>query len=124
MQIVGEAHERLGNSVSEVPIRVKVEGADTVDLGLVDLPGFRAYAKDAAMQDLAHKIDKLVHKFMEDENNVMLCVEEAGDAAGLSRLESVCRFECAWGSYGLLAAVGSLRPPSKLCVCVCGCICI
>lgn len=82
MQLVGAAHESLGNDVTEVPIRVKVEGDETVDLGLVDLPGFRSYAKDAKMQVLVTKIDKLVNKFMADENNVMLCVEEAGDAAG------------------------------------------
>lgn len=86
MEIVGEAHEKLGTSVSEIPIRVKVEGADTVDLGLVDLPGFRAYAKDLAKQELSVKIDKLVQKFMQDENNVMICVEEAGDAAGFATL--------------------------------------
>mmetsp|Transcript_74914 Transcript_74914/g.242197 ORF Transcript_74914/g.242197 Transcript_74914/m.242197 type:complete len:728 (+) Transcript_74914:81-2264(+) len=86
MQLVGQAHEKLGTNVSEVPIRVKVEGADTVDLGLVDLPGFRAYAKDPMMQELCMKIEKLVHKFMQDENNVMLCVEEAGDAAGFATL--------------------------------------
>jgi len=86
MHLVGQAHESLGNSVTEVPIRVKVEGADCTDLGVVDLPGFRAYAKDAAMQELSTKIDRLVLKFMNDENNVMLCVEEAGDAAGFSTL--------------------------------------
>lgn len=86
MQIVGMAHEALGNNVTEAPIRVKVEGADCTDLGLVDLPGFRSYAKDAQMQELSTKIDRLVQKFMQDENNVMLCVEEAGDNAGYSTL--------------------------------------
>eukprot|EP00928_Gymnodinium_smaydae_P052964 TRINITY_DN37078_c0_g1_i1.p1 TRINITY_DN37078_c0_g1~~TRINITY_DN37078_c0_g1_i1.p1 ORF type:complete len:730 (+),score=216.91 TRINITY_DN37078_c0_g1_i1:87-2276(+) len=86
MKLVGQAHESLGNDVSEVPIRVKVEGKDCVDLGLVDLPGFRSYAKDAAMQELSRKIEKLVQKFMNDENNVMICVEEAGDAAGFGTL--------------------------------------
>lgn len=86
MAIVGQSHESLGNDVSETPVRVKVEGADCTDLGLVDLPGFRSYAKDTAMQTLSAKIDKLVHKFMCDDNNVMLCVEEAGDAAGFSTL--------------------------------------
>jgi len=86
MEIVGAAHEELGNSVTEVPIRVKVEGEDCTDLGLVDLPGFRSYAKDAAMQALSLKIDQLVLKFMQDENNTMLCVEEAGDAAGFATL--------------------------------------
>merc|ERR1719203_760643 len=38
------------------------------------------------MQPLVVKIDKLVRKFMNDENNVMLCVEEAGDAAGYQTL--------------------------------------
>jgi len=86
MQIVGNAHEACGQNVSELPIRVKVEGQDCTDLGLVDLPGFRSYAKDDAMQQLAKKIDTLVFKFMNDENNIMLCVEEAGDAAGFATL--------------------------------------
>jgi len=86
MEKVGQSHESLGNDVTDVPVRVKVEGSDCTDLGLVDLPGFRAYAKDAKMQQLNAKIEKLVTKFMTDENNVMLCVEEAGDAAGFSSL--------------------------------------
>eukprot|EP00931_Biecheleriopsis_adriatica_P109711 TRINITY_DN8397_c0_g1_i1.p1 TRINITY_DN8397_c0_g1~~TRINITY_DN8397_c0_g1_i1.p1 ORF type:complete len:732 (-),score=183.52 TRINITY_DN8397_c0_g1_i1:115-2310(-) len=86
MQIVGHAHEACGNNVSEMPIRVKVEGEDCTDLGLVDLPGFRQYAKDAAMQELSDKINKLVFKFMNDESNIMLVVEEAGDAAGFATL--------------------------------------
>lgn len=86
MRIVGSAHEACGQNVSEMPIRVKVEGEDCTDLGLVDLPGFRSYAKDDAMQQLAKKIDSLVFKFMNDENNIMLCVEEAGDAAGFATL--------------------------------------
>mmetsp|Transcript_56316 Transcript_56316/g.121352 ORF Transcript_56316/g.121352 Transcript_56316/m.121352 type:complete len:728 (-) Transcript_56316:67-2250(-) len=86
MELVGQAHEALGNDVSDVPTRVKVEGADCIDLGLIDLPGFRSYAKDAAMQVLSAKIDKLVTKFMCDQNNLMLCIEEAGDASGFSTL--------------------------------------
>jgi len=86
MHIVGQAHEACGNNVSEMPIRVKVEGAACTDLGLVDLPGFRSYAKDAGMQELSSKIDKLVFKFMNDDNNIMLVVEEAGDAAGFATL--------------------------------------
>lgn len=83
---VGQAHESLGTSVTDAPIRVKVEGADCVDLGLVDLPGFRLYAKDDTMRLLNDKIEAMVMKFMKDENNVMICVEEAGDAAGFNTL--------------------------------------
>jgi len=90
MHIIGQAHESLGQNVSEKSVRVKVEGADCTDLGIVDLPGFRAYAKDEAMQALSNKIIKLAEKFMADENNVMICVEEAGDAAGFATL-SKCR---------------------------------
>eukprot|EP00929_Paragymnodinium_shiwhaense_P001546 TRINITY_DN101784_c0_g1_i1.p1 TRINITY_DN101784_c0_g1~~TRINITY_DN101784_c0_g1_i1.p1 ORF type:complete len:733 (+),score=198.96 TRINITY_DN101784_c0_g1_i1:96-2294(+) len=86
MQIVGKAHDSLGANVTDVPIRIKVEGEECVDLGLVDLPGFRSYAKDASKQDLSGKIEKMVKKFMQDENNVMICVEESGDAAGFSTL--------------------------------------
>merc|ERR1719183_2961261 len=38
------------------------------------------------MQQLATKIDQLNQKFMQDENNVMLCVEEAGDNVGFATL--------------------------------------
>merc|ERR1719197_593393 len=38
------------------------------------------------MATLAAKIEKMVMKFMADENNTMLCVEEAGDAANLGTL--------------------------------------
>lgn len=86
MEKVGQAHESLGTNVTDVPVRVKVEGNDCTDLGLVDLPGFRAYAKDSKMQQLNAKIEKLVMKFMTDENNTMICVEEAGDAAGFASL--------------------------------------
>lgn len=86
MEKVGQAHESLGTNVTETPVRVKVEGQDCTDLGLVDLPGFRAYCKDEKMQELSAKIDKLVSKFMQDENNTMICVEEAGDAAGFATL--------------------------------------
>lgn len=89
-KIVGDAHESLGKSVTDVPVRVKVEGQDCVDLGIVDLPGFRAYSKDAEGQQLANKIEQLNQKFMNDENNVMLCVEEAGDNSGFSSL-SKCK---------------------------------
>lgn len=87
---VGEAHNSLGTNVSDAPIRVKVEGADCVDLGLVDLPGFRAYAKDDTMRILNDKIEAMVMRFMTDDNNVMICVEEAGDAAGFNTLAK-CR---------------------------------
>jgi len=86
MRVVGEAHEKLGQTVSDVPIRVKVQSSQAVDLGIVDLPGFRAFARDSSMQDLAMKIEMMNKKYMSDDNNVMLCVEEAGDAAGFSTL--------------------------------------
>jgi len=93
MQIIGQAHESLGTSVSDVAVRVKVEGEGCTDLSIVDLPGFRAYAKDKAMQELTEKIDALATKFMADDNNVMLCVEEAGDAAGFASLGRCKQFD-------------------------------
>jgi len=90
MEIVGKAHESLGEDISDIPVKVKLESPDAVDLGIVDLPGFRAYSSDAAKAKLAKKIDDLNMKFMKDNNNHMLCVEEAGDNAGFSTL-SKCK---------------------------------
>jgi GTP-binding protein EngB required for normal cell division len=86
MQAVGDAHEMLGADVSEVPVYVRLESANSVDMQIVDLPGFRDFANDASKQLLAEKIDTLVRKFMTTKNNVMLCVEQASDAATMSTL--------------------------------------
>lgn len=53
---------------------------------IVDLPGFREFALDEEKQALADSIERLVTRFMEDKRNVMLCVEQAGDAANLGTL--------------------------------------
>eukprot|EP00440_Ansanella_granifera_P049326 gb/GFBE01053442.1/.p1 GENE.gb/GFBE01053442.1/~~gb/GFBE01053442.1/.p1 ORF type:complete len:726 (+),score=176.49 gb/GFBE01053442.1/:1-2178(+) len=86
MQIVGAAHEELGESVSREPIHVRIESNSCVDMQIVDLPGFRDFALDAGKQNLADQIEQLVTSFMQDKRNVMLCVEQAGDAANLSTL--------------------------------------
>lgn len=85
-ELIGQAHESLGNNCTDIPVRVKVESAGCVDLGLVDLPGFRDFAMDASKQDLSNRIEAMVTTFMKDENNVMICVEQAGDAANLRTL--------------------------------------
>eukprot|EP00406_Dinophysis_acuminata_P006964 CAMPEP_0179225856 /NCGR_PEP_ID=MMETSP0797-20121207/8518_1 /TAXON_ID=47934 /ORGANISM="Dinophysis acuminata, Strain DAEP01" /LENGTH=723 /DNA_ID=CAMNT_0020932875 /DNA_START=57 /DNA_END=2228 /DNA_ORIENTATION=- len=86
MQIVGAAHEELGETVSAEPIHVRVESAACIDMQMVDLPGFRDFALDASKQDLSNKIQELVMGFMRDTRNVMLCVEQCGDAATMSTL--------------------------------------
>eukprot|EP00928_Gymnodinium_smaydae_P087693 TRINITY_DN71926_c0_g1_i1.p1 TRINITY_DN71926_c0_g1~~TRINITY_DN71926_c0_g1_i1.p1 ORF type:complete len:740 (+),score=222.74 TRINITY_DN71926_c0_g1_i1:184-2403(+) len=86
MQIVGKAHEDLGSSVTAVPICVRIESKSCVDMQIVDLPGFRDFALDDAKKALAEEIHQLVMSFMADPRNVMLCVEQAGDAATMSTL--------------------------------------
>ena len=86
MQIIGDAHESLGATVSSDPVYVRVESNVCVDMQVTDLPGFREFALDSQKQQLADQIEMLVTRFMEDSRNVMLCVEEAGDAANLATL--------------------------------------
>lgn len=90
MQLVGTAHEELGETVSHEPIYVRTESPACVDLQIVDLPGFRDFALDASKQELSKKIEELVTSFMADKRNVMLCVEQANDAATMSTLQR-CR---------------------------------
>lgn len=90
MQLVGDAHESLGVDVSDKPVYVRLESANSVDMQIVDLPGFRDFAHDAAGQALSQKIETLVSQFMNVKNNVMLCVEQASDAATMSTLAK-CR---------------------------------
>ena len=86
MRVVGESHQSLGNSVSRDPVYVRVESPFCVDMQIVDLPGFRDFALDKSKQDLADQIETLVSQFMADPRNIMLCVEEAGDAANMATL--------------------------------------
>lgn len=86
MQIIGQAHECLGATVTDEPVNVRVESAHCVDMQVVDLPGFREFALDMSKQQLAAQIEALVTRFMKDERNVMLCVEECGDAANMATL--------------------------------------
>ena len=90
MNYVGAAHEELGETVSSEPVYVRIESGACVDMQIVDLPGFRDFALDASMQELSNRIEELVLTFMKDRNNVMLCVEEACDAATMSTLQK-CR---------------------------------
>ena len=86
MEILGQAHESLGASISDVPINVRLESPACVDMQIVDLPGFRDFALDQEKQNLANAIERMVTRYMEDPRNVMLCVEQAGDAANLGTL--------------------------------------
>ena len=93
MVVVGESHQSLGNSVSRDPVYVRVESPFCVDMQIVDLPGFRDFALDKAKQDLADQIETLVGSFMADTRNIMLCVEEAGDAANMATLARCKRLD-------------------------------
>ena len=93
MHIIGEAHESLGANVSDEPVYVRLESPFCVDMQVVDLPGFRDFALDVEKQKLADKIETLVMRFMTDERNVMLCVEESGDAANLATLTRCKRLD-------------------------------
>ena len=93
MHTIGEAHESLGANVTDEPVYVRLESPFCVDMQVVDLPGFRDFALDVEKQKLADKIEALVMKFMTDERNVMLCVEESGDAANLATLTRCKRLD-------------------------------
>jgi len=93
MMIVGNAHQSLGSSVTRDPVYVRVESPYCVDMQIVDLPGFRDFALDKAKQDLADQIETLVFQFMNDPRNIMLCVEEAGDAANMATLARCKRLD-------------------------------
>lgn len=93
MHIIGDAHESLGANVSDEPVYVRLESPFCVDMQVVDLPGFRDFALDVEKQKLADKIEALVLRFMQDERNVMLCVEESGDAANLGTLTRCKRLD-------------------------------
>jgi len=90
MELVGARHEELGADVSSDAVYVRLESANCVDMQIVDLPGFRDFALDTSKEALARKIEALVTRFMQDKNNVMLCVEQANDAATMSSLAK-CR---------------------------------
>lgn len=90
MKLVGDAHEELGETVSPDPIYVRLESPFCVDMQIVDLPGFRDFAVDATKQELSNRIEQLVLTFMQNPRNVMLCVEQSGDAATMSTLAK-CR---------------------------------
>lgn len=87
MSIVGAAHEHCGNDVTDEPVYVRLESANSVDMQVVDLPGFRDFAADEGKKHLGEKIEALVSRFMQDTRNVMLCVEQASDAATMSTLQ-------------------------------------
>merc|ERR1719350_2438560 len=86
MKLVGDAHEELGETVSAEPVGVRIESATCVDMQIVDLPGFRDFSVDASKQHLSSRISELVRSFMMDKRNVMLCIEQANDAANMSTL--------------------------------------
>lgn len=89
MELVGKSHSELGMSVSTEPMYVRVEGKQCVDMQIVDLPGYRSYSADEDGKRLAQQIDSLNASYVNDPRNVILCVEQAGDAANLASLRKV-----------------------------------
>jgi GTPase SAR1 family protein len=87
---IGAAHEELGETVSKDPCWVRIESPGCVDMQIVDLPGFRDFSIDDAKKDLSRMIEELNGEFMRDPRNVMLCVEQCGDASTMSTLAK-CR---------------------------------
>jgi GTPase SAR1 family protein len=85
-QRVTQAHESLGMTVTTDAVNLRLESPNCVDIQIIDLPGFRDFALDAARQELNTQIDRLVTGFMNDTRNIMICVEEAGDAANAATL--------------------------------------
>eukprot|EP00919_Chromeraceae_sp_WS-2016_P055678 GHVR01132274.1.p1 GENE.GHVR01132274.1~~GHVR01132274.1.p1 ORF type:complete len:620 (+),score=123.12 GHVR01132274.1:134-1993(+) len=86
MELLADAHESLGKTVSKEPICVRIQSPHAVDMQIVDLPGFREFSLDKTKEDLAKEIETLNVSFMKDPRNVMICVEEAGDAANMATL--------------------------------------
>jgi GTP-binding protein EngB required for normal cell division len=93
MEIVGEAHQSLGATVSSEPVCIRVESNKCADLQIVDLPGYRGFAADDRGKKLASEIEELNKTFLMDPRNTILCVEEAGDAANLSSLRKVTDYD-------------------------------
>mmetsp|Transcript_64829 Transcript_64829/g.186525 ORF Transcript_64829/g.186525 Transcript_64829/m.186525 type:complete len:730 (+) Transcript_64829:79-2268(+) len=89
MEVVGQAHNSLGTNVDERPVKVRIESNMCVDMQIVDLPGYRSYASNEEGRILAKKIETLNGRFLYDQRNTVICVEEAGDAANLSSLRRV-----------------------------------
>lgn len=92
LAILAEAHNSLGASVSTESINIRIESNACVDMQIVDLPGYRGFAQDDAQRSLAEQIEVLNGSYLRDPRNVILCVEEAGDAANLASLKRV--MEC------------------------------
>eukprot|EP00928_Gymnodinium_smaydae_P002908 TRINITY_DN11063_c0_g1_i3.p1 TRINITY_DN11063_c0_g1~~TRINITY_DN11063_c0_g1_i3.p1 ORF type:complete len:734 (-),score=215.69 TRINITY_DN11063_c0_g1_i3:20-2221(-) len=90
---VGKAHNELGSSVSSEAIYVRIESKHCVDMQIVDLPGYRGFAIDGKAEALAASIETLNKQFLMDSRNVVLCVEEAGDAANCKSLAKVREFD-------------------------------
>jgi len=88
-ELVSKAHTDLGNNISEEAVNLRIESGSCVDMQIVDLPGYRGFARDEAASQLCSKIEGLNKRFLEDDRNVILCVEEAGDAANLWALRKV-----------------------------------
>jgi len=90
---VSQSHEMLGTSVTEEAIYVRIESKRCVDMQIVDLPGYRNFAIDDKAGLLARNIEALNKTFLQDNRNVVLCVEEAGDASNCKSLAKVREFD-------------------------------
>jgi len=88
-QFVGTRHAELGRSsnVSAQPIFVRMESADCIDAQFVDMPGFREPSENGGEQAVAAAIEDMHTTFLQDRNNVLLCVEQASEDLDLSALQ-------------------------------------
>jgi GTP-binding protein EngB required for normal cell division len=93
MELVGHAHQSLGNDVSSEAVKVRIESNACPDMQIVDLPGYRGFAHNKEGQILADKIMQMNETFLKDPRNTIMCVEEAGDAANMSTLNRVKNYD-------------------------------
>jgi len=63
---------------TDVPMRIEYHSPDVFDLNLVDLPGYITAVKENQDKTLPKKIKSMCKKYLEDEQNMILCVVSAG----------------------------------------------
>lgn len=63
---------------TDVPIKIEYHSPDVFDLNLVDLPGYITAVKEGQDKTLPKKIKSMCAKYLQDEQNMILCVVSAG----------------------------------------------
>lgn len=62
---------------TDVPLNLELHSPDVFDLNLVDLPGYIVTVKEGQDPDLPSKIRSLCAKYLQDPQNIILCVASA-----------------------------------------------